>query len=128
MDSRKPYLRGVGFLILAALALPVWTSDAQAAGGPKKKWMSAGRPAFSPERSPEQRRSLFEAWKKQHRSAPGSTETRRTEVPGGAVASMVGRASMVINSAGTVVYTKNFIGTNCDPNVESSLNWGPNTA
>jgi len=126
MNSRKAYFRGVRLVLLAALTLLLWSSAAQAGGGPKKKGLSSGRPAFSPARTPEERRSLFEAWKKQHRSAPGSTAAKRTEAPGGAT--MVGRASMVINSAGTVVYTKNFIGANCDPHIESQNIWQPNAA
>ncbi len=42
----------------------------------------------------------------------------------------VGRASMVINGAGTVAYTKDFIGlqASCDADPRNSAEWQPNTA
>src|SRR4029077_12244973 len=130
MDSRKAYLRGVRLLLFAALALPLWTSDARAAGGPKNKGASPGRPAFTLARTPEERRSLFEAWKKQHRTAAGSSVAKRTESPTGQLTPYVGRASMVINTAGTIVYTRNFLGSNatCDPNIEATTIWTANAA
>lgn len=42
----------------------------------------------------------------------------------------VGRASMVINAAGTVAYTKEFIGlqASCDADLRNTAEWQPNTA
>ncbi|HEX4439517.1 MAG TPA: putative Ig domain-containing protein [Thermoanaerobaculia bacterium] len=105
---------------------------AQAAGHGKGAGLESGRarPAFTIARTPEERRSLFEAWKKQHSAQGGSVNARRASVIDGTVQSYVGRASMVINSAGTVLYTKNFLGNNatCDPNVEAGTTWTASTA
>src|SRR5262245_65833682 len=65
MDSRKALLRGVRLLLFAALALLLWSHEALAAGGPKKKGMDAGRPPFTVAGKPQERQSPFEAWRKQ---------------------------------------------------------------
>src|SRR6478609_4941084 len=107
----------------AALLTP---AGAAAAGKGKGKGpgLESGRsrPAFTLARTPEERRSLFEAWKKQHRPAPGAVHAPAAPATDGqAPPPYVGRASMVINAAGTVLCTKNFLGVNatCDPNVEA---------
>ena len=116
----------------AALLTP---AGAAAAGKGKGKGpgLESGRsrPAFTLARTPEERRSLFEAWKKQHRPAPGAVNAPAASATDGqAPPPYVGRASMVINAAGTVLYTKNFLGVNatCDPNVEAQNVWLAGTA
>ena len=106
-----------------------------AEGKPKGKGpgLESGRTpkTFQLARTPEERRSLFEAWKKQHRPAPGAVSAPHAPaIDGLAPPPYVGRASMVINSAGTVLYTKNFLGPNatCDPNVEAQNIWSAGTA
>src|SRR5438045_2266800 len=72
------------------------------------------------------RHSLLEAWKAQHKVNAESTP--RTNVTGGTP--IVGRASMTINDAKTIVYTKNFIGTenNCDADPGYAREWEKSTA
>src|SRR5437868_2676202 len=41
---------------------------------------------------------------------------------------IVGRASMVINASGNVVYTKNFINTTCDADIGLPTKWQPSSA
>ena len=127
MDFPKGIARGVRLAFLTVLTLSFSASLASAAGGPKGKG-SPGRPAFSPARTAEERRSLFEAWKKQNGGAGGTARTRAKAAAG--VTPYVGRASMGINAAGTVVYTRNFLGANatCDPNERSGNTWLANTA
>ena len=129
MDFPKGIARGVRLVLLTALALSFSASLASAAGGPKSKG-SPGRPPFSPARTAEESRSLFEAWKKQHTGAGGTARTSAKAAAGIGVTPYVGRASMVINSAGTVLYTRNFLGPNatCDPDIEATTPWSAGTA
>ena len=105
MKSRWPLPRGFwSALLSAALVMPLFAATALAQTGPGSE---EGRKAFAGKRSPEQRRSFFEAWKAQHGSAPGGKTAASIAAIG---TGNVGRASMVINGAGTVVHTKNFLG------------------
>jgi len=136
MLSRRlsvPLFRNALFSAAVAIALlapEAATADGKAKGKRNGVGLDSGhaRPAFTLARTPEERSSLFEAWKKQHRPAPGSLATKATAAPGGTVQPIVGRAGMVINAAGTVLYTKNFLGGTCDPNIEASTIWAANTA
>jgi hypothetical protein len=120
---------GVRLLLLALLAFPLSAPLAQAAGGPKGKGASPGRPPNSPARTPEEKRSAFEAWKKQRETRRGVPSSKSTQAPGGAPA-IVGRAGMGINAAGTIIYTQNFRGSGatCDPNERSANIWAASTA
>lgn len=69
--------------------------------------------------------SRHAAWKSQH--ATGVLNPKVIDATG---PPYVGRASMVINSAGTVAYTKVFLGlqASCDSDLRNSAEWQPNQA
>ena len=99
--------------LLVALALsPVAAAIAQQAPKPFKDIHDSAL-----------KRSLLQAWQAERRAAA----PRATQAPGGALTSIVGRASMVINGAGTVVYTRTVLGGTCDVrDVRAQFTWQPN--
>jgi hypothetical protein len=70
--------------------------------------------------SPEQRQTLLEAWRKARRERAGVGQLG-IQAFGGTPA--VGRPSMVINDSGTVLYTKQFAGSACDPDLDAPNHW-----
>jgi hypothetical protein len=74
--------------------------------------------------SPEQRQTLLEAWRQARRERAGKGQTG-TQAFGGTPA--VGRPSMVINNSGTILYTKQFAGSACDPDQNDPNHWFAST-
>lgn len=128
MGFRLGLQRRIRFVLLAALSLSLASAPARAASGAKGN-NGGKRPPFSLARTAEERRSLFEAWKNQNPQTRSGIGASAPAVAGGGQP-YVGRASMVINAAGTVVYTRNFLGANatCDPNERSDNQWTASTA
>ena len=129
MASRRTGVRALT-LLAAAFALPVMTFVARADDQAPD---TGGRKPFSGARSPEERHPLLDAWRARHdqtHQSSGSALGRSALVVGGTP--IVGRASMVINAANSVVYTKNFIGTavgsTCDADMGAPNIWQPSSA
>jgi PKD domain len=76
------------------------------------------RPEFARVKQPELRQTLFDAWKARR---VASAERSRPIVPDPALG-IVGRASMVINASGSVLYTKHFLNGTCDVRDVEALN------
>ena len=132
MHSRPGLLHGSWRAILAGiLAAPLIVASASAGGPPagaKRDAHGSKRPAFAGIPNPDERHSLLEAWKAKKTSAAG---TMRGKSVAGVGVGEVGRASMVINGAGTVLYTKNFLGagSTCDVfEIQARNSWQPGTA
>jgi hypothetical protein len=106
-------------LILAFAA--VTTAEPQKHG----KGAAGKKSAYAGVKDPEQQRSIFSEWQTLHTSglsiaAPALSGTLTPDV---------GRASMVINAAGTVIYTKNFLNGTCDVfDIRARNNWAPGIA
>jgi hypothetical protein len=103
-------------LVFGALVWSTIASLALAQGPPPGKGdrkSSENRPPYAGVKDPDERRSLIDAWRAWHKIAPA--------LPG--ATTDVGRASMVIDSANTVIFTSNTLGGTCDPNVEAIGFW-----
>jgi hypothetical protein len=93
----------VGAFLWSTLATFAVAQGPPPGKGDHKK-SSENRPPYAGVKDPAERRSLLESWRSWHKSAPAA--------PG--VTTDVGRASMVINSANTVIFTSNTLGGTCD--------------
>ena len=119
-------------LLLAAVALLVATIfvssslDAQGRGRPANSEARAGeKPSGKDLAGPAHRKTLLEVWKQNRRSRTGPSPTG-VRAFGGTPA--VGRPSMVINTGGAVLYTKQFAGSACDADPGEASYWNPSTA
>ena len=113
-------------LLLCGVALRAQdfpASDQQPAGEERLK------PPFRQATSPAERRGLLEAWKEKRARERGDI----TPLGAPVAANAVGRASLVINSSGTVFYTRQLAGGSCDldpsacPPNTNCPNWAPTT-
>ncbi|MGH9443467.1 MAG: putative Ig domain-containing protein [Thermoanaerobaculia bacterium] len=114
--------RSISILFAAITALAV-ASSALAAGAHES---ATGRKPFAGKMTPDQRHPLLEAWK----ASKGSTDAPRAKFATGGTP-VVGRASMVINSAGSVAYTQNWLGdttNNCEIDLGNPLDWNASVA
>jgi hypothetical protein len=109
-------------LVVGALLWSTFAAHGAAQGPPPGKGnrkSSTNRPPYAGVKDPAERRSLLEAWK---------ARQKMTAAPVGAATTDVGRASMVINSGNTVIFTSNTLGGTCDPNIQAQSNWIGNHA
>ncbi|MEO8430696.1 MAG: hypothetical protein ABI592_04235 [Acidobacteriota bacterium] len=72
-----------------------------------------------------ERKTLLEAWKQGRRAHRGGKGSESQRVFGGSPS--IGRPSLEINNAGTVLYTKQFAGSACEPDAGGVSNWRPST-
>ena len=119
---------GVQALLVAAVALPLVSAVARADDQAPD---TDGRKPFAGARSPEERHPLLDAWRARHdqtHQSSGAALSRSPLAVGGTP--IVGRASMVINSSNSVVYTKNFLTleNNCDIDSGYAQDWKATTA
>src|SRR5262245_48152368 len=75
--------------------------------------------------TPSERKGQLEAWKEKRASARRAIKPLGVPPP---PAFAVGRPSVVINSAGDVVYTRQLAGNSCDADMGLSSYWRPNQA
>ena len=131
MASSMTGVRVSAFLAVA-LALPVPSFVARAEGEAPEV---GGRKPFAGARTPEERHPLLDAWKARQGQQPSSRAALGASATGPSTLGLggtpiVGRASMVINASNTVVYTKNFIGSanNCEVDMGYPNDWQATTA
>nr|MDQ6894577.1 hypothetical protein [Acidobacteriota bacterium] len=115
---RRVLLVSVAILVTGVLASS--SLGAPGRGGPRAE---TRKPAGKDEAGPEHRKTLLEAWKQ----ARARTAARSPFGVAPAPAAAVARPSMVINGAGTVLYTKQIAGNACDPDPGSPEQWRPTT-
>jgi hypothetical protein len=124
MNPRRTRSNGVWSVLLAialsglALGTVARAQDAAAEQGER------GGPPAHAKGGKDERAVPRQTWKSLRKSARTGQSINAVGTPD------VGRASMVINGAGTVAYTKNFVGTNatCDADLRDSPEWQPTTA
>ncbi|MEO8430695.1 MAG: choice-of-anchor tandem repeat NxxGxxAF-containing protein [Acidobacteriota bacterium] len=107
-------------LLLAALFA---SSSVRAQGrGPRGEKNPSSRALTDKDKA--ERKTLLQAWR-QTRRTRASRGIQSAEVFGGSAS--IGRPSLEINDAGTVLYTKQFAGSACEPDPGAPSHWHPST-
>ena len=125
MSPRRNFSRGVWSSLLAiALSASVLAPAARAQDAESEKHDRGGPPAHAKGGKQEQRGANRSTWKSLRKSMKTGQGITAVGTPD------VGRASMVINAAGTVAYTKNFVGAeaSCDADLRNTSEWQPTQA
>ncbi len=125
MRIHRNSLRNFLLAAVALLIAAIFVSSSLAAPGRGSGKGEGGKPSGKIAGGPQQRRTLMEAWRQTQRAKSGRT-AQGAQAFGGAPS--VGRPSMVINSSGSLLYTKQFAGSACDLDPASPTFWFPSTA
>lgn len=125
MRTHQNSLRNVLLAAVAILVAAIFVSVSLASPGRGGEGREPGKPSGKNAGGPDQRRTLLQAWKQGRRVQAGRSPSS-AQAFGGTAA--VGRPSMVINNAGTVLYTKQFAGSACDPDDFNASFWNPSTS
>ncbi len=125
MSPRRNFSRGFWSSLLAiALSASVLAPAARAQDAESEKHDRGGPPAHAKGGKQAERGVTRPTWKSLRKSMKTGNSINAVGTPD------VGRASMVINIAGTVVYTKNFVGAEatCDADLRNTAEWQPTQA